>query len=538
MTGITTPPSELELAWRTYHEHGNNMSSAARSLGIPRQTLHSRLQRAIEVIGVEVTKTHVGGSVEGNVARPLPLPPKGKTKRYLLSCGQSNTLLTPHWNTFMTFAETLDAEILISRFTYNKLSYGERSVKPGGEASEEDHQSVWYAPEVDYFSSDEMLQLAPGLVWCGHLQVIPTAELPLSGFENYCARQSIVVPHPNIALQSVPSAKMLDPKLMYTTGSITQKNYIQMKTGQKAENRHRYGGLLVEVDHDGSWWCRQVEIGSDGSMQDLNIWVKENQVEYRNVKAIVYGDIHAARIDEEVFESTWGPGGIADTLKPEVQVLHDILDFHSRSHHEMKDPHKMFSKHLSGQESVEEELLHTAAVLCDIANREADTVVVSSNHDRHLDRWLKECDYRYDPVNAMVFLELQHEKYRRILHQLEDDVLPWALLNRGAPESLRFLDRDESYVVAGVELGMHGDDGPNGRRGNVNLFSKQGRPTVTMHAHGCAIRDGSYQGGTSSKLDMGYNHGQSSWSHSHVLVYENGSRAIMTLWKGRWRGAT
>jgi hypothetical protein len=50
-----------------------------------------------------------------------------------------------------------------------------------------------------------------------------------------------------------------------------------------------------------------------------------------------------------------------------------------------------------------------------------------------------------------------------------------------------------------------------------------------------ASRDGIYTSGTTSKLDMGYNKGLSSWSHSHVVTLPNGKRQIITLQNGRWR---
>lgn len=36
---------------------------------------------------------------------------------------------------------------------------------------------------------------------------------------------------------------------------------------------------------------------------------------------------------------------------------------------------------------------------------------------------------------------------------------------------------------------------------------------------------------------MGYNKGPSSWSHSHVVTYPNGKRAVVTMRGTRWRAA-
>jgi hypothetical protein len=108
------------------------------------------------------------------------------------------------------------------------------------------------------------------------------------------------------------------------------------------------------------------------------------------------------------------------------------------------------------------------------------------------------------------------------------------------PGSLRFLREDESFVVChsyagGVENGMHGDLGPNGARGSIRAFARMGRRANVAHSHSAGIFNEVYQAGTSSMLDLGYNRGPSSWSHTHIVTYPEGTRSMVTLWKGRWR---
>ena len=44
---------------------------------------------------------------------------------------------------------------------------------------------------------------------------------------------------------------------------------------------------------------------------------------------------------------------------------------------------------------------------------------------------------------------------------------------------IRFLDRDEDYKIAGIELGAHGDKGPNGSRGSkASLENAYGRAVI------------------------------------------------------------
>ena len=41
--------------------------------------------------------------------------------------------------------------------------------------------------------------------------------------------------------------------------------------------------------------------------------------------------------------------------------------------------------------------------------------------------------------------------------------------------------------------------------------------------------------GITGGLDQGYNVGPSSWSNSHVPIYANGKRCILTMWRNKWR---
>jgi hypothetical protein len=55
------------------------------------------------------------------------------------------------------------------------------------------------------------------------------------------------------------------------------------------------------------------------------------------------------------------------------------------------------------------------------------------------------------------------------------------------------------------------------------------------HSHTAAIKDGVYYAGVIGRLNMGYNQGGSSWSHSNIVTYKNGKRAIVTISNNKWR---
>jgi hypothetical protein len=226
-----------------------------------------------------------------------------------------------------------------------------------------------------------------------------------------------------------------------------------------------------------------------------------------------------------------------------------VLDFQSRNHHHRKDPHTRYELHITGKDDVQSEVDGVAAFLYETSKLARKTIVVDSNHDRALERWLREEDYRTDPKNALYFLKLQARKYEA-LHQNQKNfhLLEWACrvswynMDIGVHKitPIQFLREDESYILnreidGGVECGHHGHLGANGGRGSTQAFVKSGRRVNKGHDHSATIRDGVFSAGVTASLDMGYNRGLSSWSNSHIITYPSLERAIITIYKGLWR---
>jgi hypothetical protein len=218
--------------------------------------------------------------------------------------------------------------------------------------------------------------------------------------------------------------------------------------------------------------------------------------------------------------------------------MHDVIDFRSRNHHESKDPFAAIDKWKTGQESVEGEVREVVEFMVAEGVRPwCETVMVPSNHHEAMERWLKEADWKKDPVNAEFYLEASLARVRGA-----EDIFRWAcdhvcdFHERDYLDSrLTWLETDQKFVHAGVDLGQHGHMGINGARGNHKAFSKLGRSTSTGHEHSAGIHLGNWVAGCSCELRVGYNRGPSSWSHSHIIQYPEGTRTIVTMWQGRWR---
>jgi hypothetical protein len=542
---------DLQAAVNAYYEAAGNKAEAARSLGLKRTTFNDRLGLAETKLKIKIGKV-ADGRVNLVESSRRDLPKKGHVKRYILTSIQNNTHLHPGFNNLLAYNEWLNdlpkgsCELIIGTYTYQKAAYGAKAVKRGTFNANKDEEDLWYAREAEQYIVDESLFLAPGLIWCGEMNILPTTKYPLdnTNLTNYNGRKSNVFPHTRIAMSSVASMADEATKLNYTTGTVTQLNYIQKMAGIVAERNHCYGALLVEVDDQGSWFCRQLHIDEDDAIMDIGpegsagVHVQLGQVEDLNVVTGVYcGDTHVAEMDPWVRKLMWGNGGMLDTLKPEFQFHGDIFSMRSRSHHELKSLKRIFQKHIGGEASVEEEIKLTVD-FANEANRDwCEMVLIPSNHHRHLEQWIEmaKSEWWQDPANIRYYLQLALALASAIEGQESDfDLLEYAMTKAGLDKDIRFLAEDESFQVCGVENGLHGDLGPNGSRGSTKGLTKLGRPLNKGHDHTAAIRDEVYSAGVCGSRFV-YQKGPSSHSVSHIVIYKNGKRALVTMFSNKWR---
>lgn len=526
-----------ELVHEAYIRLGGNISAVARELGVSRSTVR-RNAKALEILDRPISE----GRLQAQASERREAPEKG-IKRYLITSAQNNTKVNDKvWKSLKALKKHYRAELLVGTFSYNINTYGKMAVKQGH--GPDGDNVLWFderlLPYIEE-SDDKNIELAPGIMWCGRANISPTASRPLSGFERYAGRLSGIFPHTRVLMESIVSGKHEATKFNYTTGTITQQNYIQKKAGLKAEQHHAYGALLVEVDTEGRWWARQLHADHQGRIYDLDILADGDTVTTENaVEGIVWGDIHEAKMDPIVKELAWNKGGILDTLRPSYQFLHDLIDFQARRHHDRKDPHQLYRLHCDGVDSVESEMQNAADFLHWCSRDFCKTVVVDSNHDNDFLRWLREAEYKLDPLNAEFFLEAQLETYRAIRRDEDFHAVEWSMRRAGCPDEVRFLREDESFIICrqlqgGIEHGMHGHLGINGAKASPLGLSRISRPANTAHTHSACIIDDLYVAGLSGVMDQGYNRGPSSWSQSHTVTYKNARRAILTMWDGKWR---
>lgn len=458
-----------------------------------------------------------------------------KGLRFVFTSAQNNTYVNKKfWNALTHFCKDKGAQLHVSRFTYNKTGFQNAS---------KGDDNLWYAKEIIPFISDSSILVSEGLVFSGELDILPTAGDPLSGFDSYAGYNSAIIPHVKVAMKSLPRLKNELPRFLYTTGTVTQRNYIQRKAGQKAEFHHVYGALYVEVDKNGFWFVRQLIADSSGAFHDLDKRYTPEGIEQGGVEAVTWGDIHIEKSDPQVAAASWGSkDSILHTLKPRFQFVHDLTDFSARNHHEIGNPYFLARKHFRKEDLVEEGLIQSYDFL-EYISRKAKVIVVESNHHEAFEKWLRTADGHRDPANAEFWHICNAAIFRSIRQKdPEFDIYEWAIKLKGELKNVKFLKTDESYTICGVataanaiECGIHGHLGINGARGKSSAYRSVGRRVNVGHSHSAGITDGVYTAGVSGKLDMDYNRGPSSWSHSHIVTYQNGKRAIITIKNGKWK---
>lgn len=454
--------------------------------------------------------------------------------RFIITSAQNSTFVHSNFlKALEVMAEHIGAQIIVGTYSYNTNGF-QRLQKSEGE---------WFDPKITKYIIDEPVRLAKGLMYCGELNILPTAVDPLSGFHSYTKSDSGILPHAKIRMESLPVFKGQEPKFLYTTGTVTQRNYIQKKAGQKASFHHVFGALVVEVDNEGEWFCRQIIADTEsGEFYDLDtLYTADGWSVGHTVEAINWGDIHAERCDMSAISASFiNKDSMLDVLRPKYQLVHDVLDMTARNHHNINDPYFRYEAYIKDKDFVKDDIWEVINVLSYMERAFSKTVVVESNHDQALRKWLRTADYKTDPANAIFFLEMQLEIYRNIGTGRRFSVLEHAVKTMSPSlEDVTFLGVDESFLICpemgGIECGMHGHIGVGGSRGSAMSFAKLSSRTNVGHSHSSKIIDGCYQAGTLSSMDLGYNQGPSTWSASNIVTYKNSKRTIVTIKNGKWR---
>lgn len=468
-----------------------------------------------------------------------------KAERYVVTAAMNNVPVDANvFGALRRCAEERDARLLVVPIRYrNPTTPGEYTLRGAG---------WWWPKEVEPFLVGSPVQLHRYLWLFGDVRVGATAENPLSGLDPFGSGASAIFGHSQLAMTTIATPQLELPKILHTTGTTSVARYSESKAGAKAAFHHSLGGLYVEADGD-AFHLRQLCTDSQGGFYDVDRYFHAKGSKRADpAEALVLGDWHEWFTDPAVAAATLGfarrgdgrfvgvPGSLATATRARRWVFHDLVDAYAISHHHRRDPILRAVKRAAGRSDLRAELESVVEFLRRCVPRGVEAVVVPSNHHDHILRWLREADWRDDPENAELYLELALDVLRASRFgaggvEEPDPFARYVERALGAKARVRFLGADAPFRVGGVELGLHGHLGPNGARGTARNLSMIGTRTMIGHTHSPGIVRGCWVVGTSSHLRREYTRGPSSWLNTHGLVWPNGKRQLVSVIGGRWR---
>lgn len=325
------------------------------------------------------------------------------------------------------------------------------------------------------------------------------------------------------------------PHVMMTTGALTRpgyetQRYMSERTAYLANHDHIMGALIVELDESDMFHFRQVQADDQGRFADLGVMYGDGKIWRYQPEGLVMGDIHIGVTNAQVWEATLDDDDcIRERVRPKKLFLHDTFDGMSINHHEKDDLVMRAIRAAADKLALKPECRLVSTTLNQLGGWFDEVMVVPSNHDDFLKEYITHARFRHDPQNAGFAAELLAAAIDK------KHVLRTACEMTGlTAKNIRFLDMDEDYKVAGIELGCHGHKGANGSRGSVKAMEAAYGNSMSGHAHTPEILRGAWQVGTSSELGLDYNKGPSSWLNTHGLVYDNGMRQLLNIIYGKW----
>lgn len=473
---------------------------------------------------------------------PRELRRAERARRYVLTCAQNNTPVNaPFFAALRAYAEHHGARLLVV-----PMRYKNPTSRRDPQEDDVDRPDYWWPEELHPHLAENRVRLHARLLLLGDLRVAATAANPLAGLDVLSGAGSLIVGHPQLRMECVATPHGRLPRVLHTTGSVSERNYSTTASGYKAGFHHVAGALVVRCDGD-LFHLRQLvwDSGSQCFHDLTERWGPGGlEADDERAAALVTGDEHALWMEPAVRTATYGAGGIAEVLRPPVIVRHDVLDGYAVSAWHDGDLVERAVKHREGRHRVEDELRHLAEHLEATTPEGARNVVVASNHNDRLMRWLRRADPQRRPWDAQLYHELMSVLLAEARMERGGAVAPdplalWARLRERPRVPTEFLRRSSSFEVAGVELAYHGDVGTAGGRGSMRTLAKVADKCVVGHYHSPGIRHGCWAVGTSGPLAPAYSRGPSASMHTHCVVHTTGKRQLITVLidgrRARWR---
>lgn len=358
-------------------------------------------------------------------------------------------------------------------------------------------------------------------------KILPQQINPFTGMNRKLSRDySYILPSPKIRYESIANNSVY-PRAIMSTGCLTKPNYKEHTAhGRKAVEQHQYGFVFVEVQTNQLFKAIQIEATKKGDFYFMTEKYHSGTVGQAQPEALILGDLHPGETDPWVHKETIKMIG---SLKPRRVMLHDTFNGHSINHHEKGMLLSELRNLRDKKTNLEDEMRMVHKVLCEYGNKFPDVefIVVRSNHDDFLEKYIQQKMFIDDPQNFLFTCKL----IARIVDENNIPLQEGLSLIGPLPKNISFLQQDASLRVYGIELANHGHLGANGSRGTPNQFNNLNLKMITAHTHSPKLMENGMVVGTSTYLKVGYTHGPSSWLNAHGILYSNGKYSLITLIK-------
>ncbi|VVB83233.1 Uncharacterised protein [uncultured archaeon] len=365
--------------------------------------------------------------------------------------------------------------------------------------------------------------------------VVPPQNVDCTtGRGRFVARdQTLIMAHSKQRMKAFPNSNFDLPKILLGTGAITLPNYNETNhRGDAAKRDHAYGAFIVEVVDDRLFHFRNVRALANGKFIDMGLeFNKGSKQKKAGLEALVPVDLHIADTDPLVRHANYE---MIEEFGPKRLVLHDLFNGHSVNHHDWgKLVTLVRDVYLEGRADLTIELKQCYEELCSLAKamKGKEVIVVASNHNEFLDKYLEAVRLKDDPLNAYMASQLMAK-----MMEGEDPVEAGLRKIGKIPKNVTFLKRDEDYKVLGWQLGSHGDRGMAGGRGSMVAREFANGKSITGHSHVPEILRDTYVVGTSTYLNLPYTKGSpSAWMNSDAMLWDNGTAQLVNIIYGKWR---
>lgn len=437
----------------------------------------------------------------------------------------------PFFRALQAYTKSRDGQLIVIAGRYKNPT----SQWTASQANEER-----WAPELVPYLCNVRHSLNSNLELIGDVKTQPTATSPLTGFESLTHGESGIFGHPKLQMKVVPTPQHSLPKILTTTGAVTIPNYTDSKAGKKGEFHHVQGAVVIEIQDDRVFHLRHINATDNGTFVDMDkMYFPNGKVTKAGpYKGLVFGDAHYRFADPDVVEATFGKNGLVSILNPDILIWHDLLDSYAVNPHHEGNPFISVAKNTKGFNDIRREIEETVEWLIDKTGKRL-SVVVPSNHDDMVTRWLMRKDWRSDPVNAEFYLETALHMVRSVnLGErgtfAADPFQYWLTkLNKNRAE-IYSIPPGESFQIADIECSLHGHQGPHGARGSVKNLSQIGTKVISGHGHVPAIEAGHYRTGTMTPLSLEYSGPVGAWLNTHCSIDPLGKRHLHTVINGRF----